>query len=1169
MIDKLNEAQFGSVVSGYESSEITGMLNEVPTSISLPRAHYTAQTSASLSNGSGGDVYISMFNNWFNRKRTTDAAVQAGADTAAGGAVATPVSATGPSAGVAWFTTHFKEIAIVAGSAAIIAAIVKLIKVLDKSIKVRYNKVVRTLQKAQKQFVTDKDGLNMKSVMPGVGSKLGDLMSSVFTLNLFRGKNYKSTRTSNIGLIPFCDRYKEEIAKDYALAINAFNKIAASQEGNAENAENSSASTTYRSFREAILSDPMNEGMSEKQINESLTAAMALASLAVTAGKFILPKLGKDGKPVEGTEKEVQVTKESVREIAYAIVANFLDKYVDGAKLLKDAGVKTNSLADLDKSAVENLKDALKKYSKPDANSYSKMYTRLNKAYATMLNHYLNIGNGIIKNFEKYTEAKDEKHANLLVSSKEKLQNMWDAQKDMFENNFSHIVIEITSSDVYINYLNFIIEKVMPVFKSGLAGDADYVLDIYPRKDQFYLIRQTNAQSSIEGFENLKGNAAIAKVKSFDEKTKDIEFTLVGLIKGGYDVDGAIAHISDGADIDYSAFKGDEGKREVKLPYGKWVSLDPNIMDWMPMTESKAYMRVREVGDTKYFEYLYGTASQEATKESRAADYDHIVFASYDMTKHELVRLDDIKLSSPLTEDELKSIVTNTAEGDSNMGFGEVTDDAQSKELISKIRRSEKNVAEAGNNDALIKVINGTESAEANLKTPIYGKDDIDIGGVKYVAYAYAVLPESTESENSEGLEHLNDNTINEDGENDAKDVDKAQDGKPDTNDEETVEKILVVIDKADESGKPSPFTDKVTYPVEVSVNKCSLNSVAKAFEAAGFKKLSSSITKDQAAFIDKNKKGDIIKYVKNIDEFEGFLNEIYEAIKKLQEPAPLTDEQKVELSNKAIDAIFSEGVIALEVLDNGPEKRWVVKKEVAESENKGFAIKAVTESNDSKYTNQPLIKIINVGEFYLRWVGNKDGKDVTDITIADGRGEHYSFQGADANALKTIVANIILKKVSPSNDEQKQSEQPNVQADQNSGEQQEQKEEGIKINYKESEVVSEGVNITRSIDKYISKDWAIISESVYDDGAGHSAKIDSNKFRTYNITNKTDVMKYIKENENARISHKSDETYTITNKFGYVPSIATPLYESVMLVKFDKNDNVETKIYLGKTKIK
>ena len=68
--------------------------------------------------------------------------------------------------GLAWFGTHWKEFAIVAGATALILAISKLIKGLNKSIKIRYNRVVKTLQRAQKDFTLAEDGLNMKSVMP-------------------------------------------------------------------------------------------------------------------------------------------------------------------------------------------------------------------------------------------------------------------------------------------------------------------------------------------------------------------------------------------------------------------------------------------------------------------------------------------------------------------------------------------------------------------------------------------------------------------------------------------------------------------------------------------------------------------------------------------------------------------------------------------------------------------------------------------------------------------------------------------------------------------------------------------------------------------------------------------------------------------------------------------
>ena len=45
-------------------------------------------------------------------------------------------------------------------------------------------------------------------------------------------------------------------------------------------------------------------------------------------------------------------------------------------------------------------------------------------------------------------------------------------------------------------------------------------------------------------------------------------------------------------------------------------------------------------------------------------------------------------------------------------------------------------------------------------------------------------------------------------------------------------------------------------------------------------------------------------------------------------------------------------------------------------------------------------------------------------------------------------------------------------------------------------------------------------------------------------------------------------QNYTLVSEHNYTPSVATPLYESVMLVKFDKMDRVIEKNYLGKHKI-
>jgi hypothetical protein len=48
----------------------------------------------------------------------------------------------------------------------------------------------------------------------------------------------------------------------------------------------------------------------------------------------------------------------------------------------------------------------------------------------------------------------------------------------------------------------------------------------------------------------------------------------------------------------------------------------------------------------------------------------------------------------------------------------------------------------------------------------------------------------------------------------------------------------------------------------------------------------------------------------------------------------------------------------------------------------------------------------------------------------------------------------------------------------------------------------------------------------------------------------------------------ESAQTYQIISDKNYTPSVATPLYESVVLIKLDKMDNVVEKTYIGKFKI-
>ena len=162
----------------------------------------------------------------------------------------------------------WKEIAIVAGAAGLLAALIALVKKTSKSIKLRFNKSVRTLARMQKDFTLDKRGLDMRKVLPGVGSKLNDFLTRVISGSAFlnngksgimgntkTGRNFKD---GVIGLYPFCDIYKEELRNDFTMAKNTFNKIkiAADTAGDVNN--ESFNGKIYTSFYEAIKTNTLN-----------------------------------------------------------------------------------------------------------------------------------------------------------------------------------------------------------------------------------------------------------------------------------------------------------------------------------------------------------------------------------------------------------------------------------------------------------------------------------------------------------------------------------------------------------------------------------------------------------------------------------------------------------------------------------------------------------------------------------------------------------------------------------------------------------------------------------------------------------------------------------------------------------------------------------------------
>lgn len=484
----------------------------------------------------------------------------------------TPTTPRGGLADLPW-----KQIAIVAGAAGLLAALIALIRKCSKSIKLRFNKSVRTLARMQKDFTINKNGMDMRAVLPGVGSRLNDFITRVFSGSAFmnNGKtgvmgNTKAARKFKdgvIGLYPFCDVYKEEIRNDLTMAENTFNKIKIAADNTGEVNNESINGKVYTSFYEAMRSDTLNESETDA-LNEGFLTLAALAPMVIRGGAFVVRQI-KNGKEQE--PKTVQVTKQSTREICYAIMNNFMEKYVSFEQVSKKMGVDIKGLSDIDASSVDKFGQVLKAYSNPDGASAVKQYTRVKKAYDGMLTHYLNIGNGIIKNFEKYTKAEDEKHENLLLASKEKLQAMWDQQKDQYENLFPYVLNEIVGDGSYQKYIDFIIERVLPVFKTGIAGDADYVLDVMPKKGDLFLLRQTAQPGEI-------GNKAVAKiVKDYNKETKKIEIRLLGLFTGDVDInpDGSCKLNNLHETFDKTKYS----TKAIELDYSKFMALDPHIIE--------------------------------------------------------------------------------------------------------------------------------------------------------------------------------------------------------------------------------------------------------------------------------------------------------------------------------------------------------------------------------------------------------------------------------------------------------------------------------------------------------------------------------------------------------------------------------------------------------------
>lgn len=1190
MKQKINENNW----NGLHSMKMTNGINEAPiysdvdAPVPVNILHRTSAPGGYVTPSAGHNSFVWNWNFFSNNTKNT---VTNAAGSASSGGAGT--------AGVAWFGAHMKEIAIVAASAAILMALVKLIKSANKSLKVRYNKVVKSLQKAQTDFVTNPMGLDMKAVLPGQGSKAYDWMARLFTLNLFDKKRREAARTNNIGLYPFCDRYKEEVAKDFKCAVEAFNKIKVAADEEKENGgvtQEGIQDGVYSSFHEAFMSDSINEG---EEMNESVLAAISagigLASLAVRGGQFIISKI-KDGKPVEDTEKRVQVTKESTREICYSIVYNYLDKYVNMDRVFKEMGITSNSLADLDPSSCEKLKIFLEKYQKPEKNTYTKQYDRMKKAYDNMLSHYYAIGDGIIKNFEKYTEAKDEKHANLLVAGKEKLQAMWDAQKDMFNNNFSHIIIEVVSSEPYMAYLNFILEKVMPIFKSGLAGDADYVLDVMPKKDQYYLIRQTQEQPWLESGEANNGNVAIARVLGYNAEKQEIQFRLIGLVNGEYEVSSnGIAQLGADAKIDYSVYKDGEGKKkEVTLSYGKWLSMDPYMMDWKEDVDSDFYMRSNK-DDNDIEEYLYAYGSKENNSESDRTEFNRIVFATYDGKKAEFRRVILIKLEKPVTSEELNKICSmKSDETSKNMDFYIVDSSQYTQGIINRINSLKKEDVDAKGTDDIVKAVNEvSEKIRIKAASSLYKRTTKTQRGRDIDEYLFAEVSGDLESVYTEsGAERLND-TVNEADYTDSS-VNIVNPGDKGS-DKPLVAKIYCANVEAGKTLTGDRNDNKFSGSIIKIDPACSVDDLAKAMDSMEpkFVKVENnedSLRKEVMDGILENKgsREVTLSQAYSIDK----IGDAVSAIENRENAAEQMDNGASEIAKKIIEAVktlnlnpetdFSTGVIKFKKSKKIITKASCVKKQGIEegfiSINTGIKSPEGTDieidvypvalsTKESATVKKSLGAILVIDEY-------KQTVNFTDSEIEEGVKKLFQEYKKKRNLEDSRFAQVAAAAQDSSTNAEDSStngvQDSSTSAPDSSTAQQ--VADSIEIKYISADVVSEGigkcVTITRSYSKYMPK-WYVLSESVYDvTGNRRYTGIDS-AFNRRRMNTRSDVMNYVKNSDSARImKFESQHTYSISNVYGYIPSVSTPLYESVMFVKFDNDDNVVEKIYLGNNKI-
>lgn len=384
------------------------------------------------------------------------------------------------------------------------SGIIGAIRAIGNSIVRRFRKCAKILLKMQNDFISQ-EGLDVSKILPGSG--LVNRLTNFFS-GIFKDKE----NNTNIGIYSFVNTYVAEVQDDYNVALNAFNTLSLSS-------KNESFAGGVNSIREFNTVFHLNEDDNDPASPQNNSAASFDDVISKNGNLFIV----KDGK-----ETKLNVTQESTREVCAAVIASFLNKYTNQEKIYKKLGIDT--VNEINDKNYNQFMQVLKLYkgataTKDGGITNANIFGRVNVAYKKMVDSYMRIGQNVINNFSTYAKqakTKDgkqmsENNSNLLSSSSEKLQFQWDRQSDFFVGAFDKVVLIIIQSEPYQKYIDFIMNKVMPVLKSGEAKPEDVTMPFTPQEGDEVILNQTDTNGNTK--------TIVGKVKSYNKETGETEIT--------------------------------------------------------------------------------------------------------------------------------------------------------------------------------------------------------------------------------------------------------------------------------------------------------------------------------------------------------------------------------------------------------------------------------------------------------------------------------------------------------------------------------------------------------------------------------------------------------------------------------------------------------------------